>query len=292
MVTANQCATNDMGQLCVSQIFGSMNSLESTFSDCAAAVSPGSATCPSQCSTALQSLRTDLGCCINSVFNVSLEGGSSLTAAIAQFAPYFSSMLWETCGVDTVGECSDVPSFTPGSRVPPCTDIEAFENALAYQCVQENVQPVLDAVSSNGSCEFYTTSLVNGCGRNSDGEFCANDILANPTTGSTLLQTVFTNCFSFLTTPQTCPSNCRTSIEQFRDNSGCCVNNLYNTSISASSPTAALPTSAALWSVCGVTSPGFCPSTLMAGAGGSASSDKAFGVMLIAVAAMVIKFIF
>ena len=285
-VTVNQCASNEMGELCAAKIGGSIDSLVSALTNCSTEITPGSTTCSSPCSTALQTLRNNVGCCINSVFNVTVEGGSSIAAAVAAFTPYFSSSLWEKCSVQTVGECPNVPSFTPGSRDPPCTDVEAFQAAVAYQCTQTNIQPVLDALNRKSNCQFYTTILVNGCSQRSNGDFCSVDAIANPATN--LLTAVSTNCGSFLTT-QSCPgSSCTTAIEQFRDNSGCCVNNIYNSSVIASAG-GFLPTSIALWNACGVSSPGFCTSTLV---GGSASTDKAFGVMLIAIAAAVIKFIF
>ena len=277
-----------MGELCAGKIGGSIDSLVSALTSCSTEITPGSTTCSSPCSTALLTLRNNLGCCINSVLNVTVEGGSSIAAAFATFTPYFSSSLWERCSVETVGECADAPEFTPGSRDPPCTDVEAVEAIITYQCSQTNVQPVLDALNGNSNCQFYTTIVVDGCGQRSSGDFCSVDAIVNPATD--FLTAVFTNCGSFLTT-QSCPSSsCTTAIEQFRDNSGCCVNNIYNSSVIASaSPGAALPTDIALWDACGVSSPGFCTSTLV---GGSASTDKAFGVMLIAIAAAVIKFIF
>ena len=201
--------------------------------------------------------------------------------------------------METVGECPNVPSFMPGSRDPPCTDIETVRAATTYQCTQTNIQPVLDALNRNNNCQFYTTIVVDGCGQRSNGDFCSVDAIVNPATN--LLVDVFTNCSSFLTN-QSCPgSSCTTAVEQFRDNSGCCVNNIYNSSVIASAG-GFLPTSIALWDACGVSSPGFCTSTIEAGGsastdsttevGGSASTDKAFGVMLIAIAAAVIKFIF
>ena len=72
---------------------------------------------------------------------------------------------------------------------------------------------------------------------------------------------VFQKCSSVQTT-QTCPSNCRTAIEQFRDASGCCLNNLDN--LTAAGGGASIVTSYGLWKTCGVSSPGFCNSTLMA----------------------------
>ena len=288
-ITANYCSSNEMRELCAAKISGGLNGLVSALTNCSTEIAPGSTTCSSACSTALQTLRNSFGCCINSLFNVTVvTGGFSITAAFTTFTPIFSSSLWEKCSVQTVGECPNVPSFTPGNRNPPCTVVEAFQAITTYQCTQTNIQPVLDALNRNSNCQFYTTILVNGCGQRSNGDLCVVDAIANP--APNLFGAVITNCSSFLTT-QPCPgSSCTTAIEQFRNNSGCCVNNIFNSSIvAAASPGAALLTSIALWDACGVSSPGFCTSTLV---GGSASTDKAFGVMLIAIAAAVVKFIF
>ena len=86
-VTANQCASNEMGELCASLIGGSIDSLVSALTSCATEITPGSTMCSSPCSTALQTLRNNVGCCINTVFNVTVEGGSSIAAAFATLTP-------------------------------------------------------------------------------------------------------------------------------------------------------------------------------------------------------------
>ena len=297
-ITASHCASNEMGELCASQIGGAITGLVSAFRSCLTEIAPGSTTCSTSCTTALELLRRDLGCCINSVYNVTVEGDSLIAATFAAFTPIFNSSLWDRCFVETVGECANAPSFTPGSRDPPCTDVEAVQAAHTYECTQTNVQPVLDALNRNSTCQLYTTTVVNDCGQRSNGDFCSVDAITNPPTD--FLTAVNTNCVSFLTT-QSCPgSTCTTAIEQFRDNSGCCVNTNHNTSLIVALG-GSLPTSNALWNACGVSSPGFCTSTIVGGSastdsttevGGSASTDKAFDVMLIAIAAAVVKFIF
>ena len=297
-MVANRCASNEMGELCATKVIGSTDIFSSAITSCQSEVAPGSTTCSTACSTALEMVRIDVGCCINSVLNATVGG---IEDAFATLTSLFSSSLWDRCSVQTVGECANAPSFTPGSRDPPCTDIEAVQAEATYQCTQTNIQPVLDALNRNSICQFLTTMFVDACGQLSNGDLCLVDVSRNLATVRNLLVAVITNCGSFLTT-QSCPgSSCTTAIEQFRDNSGCCVNNIHNSSITAASPGAALPTSIALWNACGVSSPGFCPSTLVGGSastdsttevGGSASTDKAFGVMLIAIAAAVVKFIF
>ena len=50
-------------------------------------------------------------------------------------------------------------------------------------------------------------------------------------------------------------------------------------------------TSYGFWKTCGVSSPGFCNSTLMAASASTEAEFKAFGVMLIALTAVALKFI-
>ena len=281
-MVANRCASNEMGELCARVVIRSEDVLSSAVTSCQSEIAPGSTTCSTACSTALEMVRIDVGCCISSVLNATVGG---IEDAFPTLASLFSSSLWDRCSVETVGECADAPSFTPGSRDPPCTDIEALEAEATYQCTQANLGPVLDALNGNSVCQFLTPILVDACGRLSNGELCVVDVSRNLATVRTLLVAVITNCSNFTTT-QSCPgSSCTIAIEQFRDSSGCCVNNIFNTSLRAG-----LPTSIALWDACGVSSPGFCPSSTLVG--GSASTDKAFGVMLIAIAAAVVKFIF
>ena len=262
-----------------------INSLMTVFASCSADL--GVTTCSAACSTALETLQSNLGCCVNSIFNVTVDGGFSSPSAFAPVGGYFDPSLWERCAVVRMPKCPNVPSFTPGTRDTPCTDREATVAVTAYRCTQANSQPVLDAINSDSNCQFFTTVLVDECGQPSNGDHCSVNALLNPRPD--LLTTVFSSCFGFFTTQSTCPgSPCTTAIEQFRDYWGCCVNEIYNTSLLAGLG-ASLPTDIALWDVCGVSSPGFCTSTLMFG---SASTEKAFGVMLISIAAAVVKFIF
>jgi len=50
-----------------------------------------------------------------------------------------------------------------------------------------------------------------------------------------------------------CTEACRTAVVSFRENLGCCVNNLFNTSLYSS-----YATSYELWSMCGVETVGVC----------------------------------
>ena len=288
-VTASQCASNDMGELCAAKVAGSIDVLSSALASCLSEIAPGSTTCSSGCSTALDTLRNDLGCCIN-IFNVTVEGGPSLSIALGAVTPFFRYSLWERCAVATVGECPNAPSFTPGNRVSPspCNDRDAVQAATEYFCTQTNSQPVLDALSANSDCQLYTPSVVNICGRQSfASDFCPADVFVKPVMD--LYATVITECNRSIAL-EACPGTaCTDAIEAFRSDLRCCVNNIYNSSLFAVIG-GSLPTSIELWNRCGVVSPGFCGSTIEAG--GSASTDKAFGVMLIVLAAAVIKFIF
>ena len=280
--TANLCVSNEMGELCAAKITAAINILTNAVRDCESDVSQAT-TCSSMCSTALQSLQNNLGCCVG-IFNFTAETSSLLLAVLSRFNPLFSSSLWARCNVDTVSECPNVPTFTPVVRDTPCTDIEVLRRVVSYQCTQANVQSYLNALGGNSNCQFLTTGLVNNCGQRSNGDFCEVDAIVNPSTD--LFTSVLTTCSGFQAT-QLCPSTCPTAVEQFRNNSGCCVNNIYNTSTVPSS--VALATSSSLWDACGVSSPGFCTSTLTTG---RASTVKGFDAIIVFLAASVVKLIF
>ena len=70
-----------MEELCASKVAGSIDILSSALTNCLPEMVPGTTTCSSACATGLQTLRNDLGNCINSIFNATLDGGSSASVA-------------------------------------------------------------------------------------------------------------------------------------------------------------------------------------------------------------------
>lgn len=291
---AKRCARNEKGELCAAKIVTSLNSFNNVRQGCQAAI--GLSPCTSGCTTALQTLRNDLGCCINSIFNVSGFNINlrelPLSEAFSQvgFNQYFSSHLMAVCGVETIEDCPSIPSFTPGIRDIPCTYEEALQHAIDYQCGQTNVQFALNILSKNNNCQNFTATLVNNCGQTSNGNFCSIYAMTNRIAYSNLFSSVFHSCSASFEITQTCPSNCRTAIEQLQDNAGCCLNNLEN--VTATGGGDSIVTRYELWKTCNVSSPGFCNSTLMAGSD-SASSEKlkAFSMIVIALTAITILLI-
>ena len=72
------------------------------------------ARCPDSCRASLEQLKTDLGCCVNSLFNTTTYGLDRLRVA--------SHELWELCQVSNPPECdsfqSALLSGTPGPNLP------------------------------------------------------------------------------------------------------------------------------------------------------------------------------
>ena len=285
---AKVCVSNEKGELCAAKITGAINILTNAIRDCEADVSQGT-TCSSMCSTALQSLRNNLGCCV-SIFN---QSSYLPLAALSRFKTLFSSSLWARCTVNTVSECPYVPTFTPVVRDTPCYHTELPQNLLSYQCTQVNVQSYLNALSGNSNCQFLLTDFVSMCDQRSNGDYCAVGAIANP--GKAYLRSIYSACNEFLTT-RLCPSfQCYTAVQQFRDSAGCCFHKLYNSSTGLS-PAISLATSSSLWNACGVSSPGVCTSSLTPGIASTVkatgSTVKGFDAIIVFLVAAVVKLIF
>ena len=65
--------------------------------DCYAAIATGR--CFESCKTSLEKLQTDLGCCVNSLFNTSTYGMDQIGVA--------AHKLWSLCQVDELPQCSN-----------------------------------------------------------------------------------------------------------------------------------------------------------------------------------------
>lgn len=245
-VVANGCAKSDSGQPCTQGIIDTILSFRNILLYCIDNLLPN-VSCSSQCRTALETIQSELGCCINAFYND--------TRISSTFIPYFTDLWWK-CGLEDVGTCSNIPSFVPGTRFPPCSDSSAFQSALSYKCTQTRLQQVLNALAEAGDkCQYLVESNVNACAQRCNGNFCGVNTLVNSTAIIDLRYAI-----SICTDSLFCSSNCKSALNSVRTSSGCCLNNLYN----SSSPLQV--TSYELWNRCGVVSPGFCPNMATAGA--------------------------
>ncbi len=97
-------------------------------------------------------------------------------------------------------------------------------------------------------------SLAQACASNGNGNIqCWQGPILNNGTE------VAFNCFSTTNLGQQCTEDCRSSINTIRSTLGCCVNNVFNTTVFGSELAQLQVASGQLWDACGVERVDFCP---------------------------------
>ena len=281
---AGSCDRNPSGEYCAQVALQQLEDFSNANANCASFVE-GSA-------SQLQSLRNSLGCCINSVFNLSIDASEVAGDLVAQafqsitMMNLFTYPLWSSCNVQTVGTCESSATVTPIHNSPVCTTLQLTQQALDIQCNSADAQRIVDAIiTAGGQCYELGQAQALGCSSRSDGQYCSaiiaagslNDTQAVTPTGIT------SQCNQ---NQQSCPSGCRSAIEAVSNNLGCCFNSVYN--ISLTGDIYKFEASNALWNQCGIGTPGVCESTL----DGSPATTKAMSLLVLAVLAALVQYIF
>ena len=257
---AVQCSSNvyaiSIAYLCAQREDDTYCSLisSSSFSDVEANCDyvEGSTSCSPQCKSSLEAIRNDFGCCINSFFNIS---------SIGRQPAVLSYSLWSLCGVETVSSvCSNIASVAPvntsvnsTTRCPSAQ--ERTEMELDILCSPAG-QVTVDRLYEGDICrKTLANDIIATCGQNDLGRRCTKS------TYRPLLDGIASSCTQG---NETCSSECRDALLTARNEIGCCVNNLFNMTFGISSiDCQPFPdTIFNLWDQCGVTSPGFCSSSL------------------------------
>ena len=255
------CGVNAMGRVCAALDTPDPDTIES-----ACGTSP--TTCSSGCASALTSIRTQLGCCVNA-YNTTDSDGSD------QFV--YSYALWSLCDVEPVTE-----QCTPSFDLPTANDVTC--NPLNFQeqlysrvrCRAEFLDSPRRALTSGGCLDDDEASagIVSSCSVDSGGQYCAlRDNLYNQ------MYSASTNC------PDTdsCNETCINTLNSIVDMSGCCFISEFNSSFEE--PRDFL--SYEFWQRCGLTSPGFCEvrldtsPTRVSGSGAATNDDPSSGAATI-----------
>ena len=234
----DSCRRNSNGLYCdlASTYVNEVNNIETT---CATALTSG---CTAQCSNLLMLIRSELGCCINLVFN---------STANVFFSPEaFSNSLWTTCGVAPVTEtCSSPISLDTTIDIDPNCDIA--EERIELICARRFLEPIFDALEDAGDCQAYLGATMELCGVNEEGEWCSNLDRDPESSHSQLLRTQHMCSLS----NTTCTEECMQALQNISDVGGCCANSFFNGSLT-------LPRydflSFEFWSNCGVDTLGTC----------------------------------
>ena len=237
---AGACARNNNDQYCA---IAAMN-LPTTTATCSQFGS-----CSSGCRSYLRSLRSILGCCINSFLN--------FTDSPVQLQNIFSYSLWSRCGVETVESCNNGIVFTPIFNNKVCTDDDLHQQLAVAECSPPYSQQIVDALTNAEGCEDFLLVERDNCAVNSQGEHCGaesrDELISFTETGTATVVPVINNCATTLSS-RFCSSSCRRSLQTLRNDLGCCANLIYNNPNLGNNPL--VPS--ALWDQCGVTNPGLC----------------------------------
>ena len=197
------------------------------------------ANCSAECRGALEAFGSDFGCCIRSE--------PELDAKI------LTPLLWSQCGVTRPEPCEDTPSLLPGNDIS-CGFFCGFSHFIGIEC-RHIGSKLLQIYEDCGDTES-ANELRQQCGFNQNGRSCGVSLELITTERDTVFST-YNKCYKFLST-RVCTIECRDSLEGLKNRFGCCVNNLNVTSVATDEEIDAFVTSYALWSACGVESPGFC----------------------------------
>ena len=260
---AEGCATNHNGEYCASASLSLLSNAAALMIGESACLS-SDVSCSSECQNFLLSLKSTLGCCFNSLLN------STDNPASASLGPLSSPSLWQQCSVVIPSRCTNGLTLpqTP-SNAQTCSTHQLSRKLAEYDCTGYNMQPVVEALLTDGHCGDLVKTTVDGCGINSNGQYCSevvnNDafsLLSSASDTSSIannvLVTLATNCNSVGTT--SCSPGCQQSMQRANLDYGCCLD-IYNQSVRAVGVN--YPSlSYKMWKFCGVDPQGTCESTL------------------------------
>ena len=273
---ANACAKSESGTFCGTATTRFLyNQTELTNAEsCSGAVNT-SGSCPSSCRTFLQSARNRLGCCINTYIN------QTDSPMLALYSDYVDYRLWNLCNVDLpASDCGNSLPLNPPADAQTCMPSEFVSRTIQYQCMPSVGQPLVDTLlQSDSNCDSFATILVDGCATNANGQLCGDVISMDASASSDpLILTLASSC----TSNTTCNSTCQSAVMNINSAYGCCVN-IYNSSTFGDLGVQFPSLSYNVWNACGVSSPGFCTSTLSTSTlSASATTVKTFGWIIAA----------
>jgi len=215
-VFQNGCQRNTNGDYCglTAAYIGEVNSITST---CESSLTGD---CTDDCRSLLMGIRDALGCCVNSFFNESTDhdGIPSLYRR-----DEFSYALWSNCGVETVtDECTaSIVQVRRNDISPDASGNYVAENGN-LQCTRKYLEPIVDALRDADGCEVFANGNMEQCGVNESGEHC-NTLI-------TELVPLFLKAQSACN-ETTCDESCEQALMTLRSNGSCCVNTLWNNSL-------------------------------------------------------------
>ena len=234
-----RCGRNETGGFCYE--LSSNNTLTrdagSVVMNC---FTSGSSSCDLPCNNSLQLLRDSTGCCVNYL----------ITNAYVQSGQQPNLNLWSLCDLRPPNNCSSTLRFARLPNEMVCSQRELTYRTNRLSCNPDYMTPFIN-ILRNCSREEDAQRAINDCGVNRYERFCF-EAQAN---ASQFVREVEDECF---TSAETCPVACKVALDMYRTRADCCLNNLYNNPQSSNYRT----TNRMLWSLCGVSNPGFCQNTI------------------------------
>ena len=156
-------------------------------------------------------------------------------------------------------------------RQGTCSMDEFSRRQSAILCDPSNVGNGQQLVDIYNECRYDSAAriLVQSCSRDENGRFCYQ-LGQN---ASNYTYSVTTNCPRLSNYSEyQCTNSCKDALQNSKSNLGCCLNDLYNTTLPSSN---FLNTD--LWSACGVNRPDFCSdSTLTQGSMATSGNCSSF----------------
>ena len=225
------CHRNSMGDYCLGVLPYILKDTYAIMLACPISMN----SCFTECKRRLMKIRNELGCCIYVI---------NETLMVTVYRPAFQYSLWSSCGLERItNNCTSILK-PPPVPVDPCDT----KQDLNISCQRRYIQPIVDALSLEGTCQLSTRNILSKCEVNEFGQYCS-DIAPQFRTN---YSEVHDNCSN----TSVCEPLCRSALENLKVSAGCCIDVLYNRS--------SLPPflSYKFWLLCGLDTPGICQSRL------------------------------
>ncbi len=141
--------------------------ISSALSNCQSSL-PFSSNCSENCRQAIENL-AGIGCCVNSIYNISTEIFNVSPAEFAielQYAQLFQNNLWARCGVQDLGICrNDIEIRVRESDKPCLVDINykaEIDRDIVNDiyCNRDNLLPAVNALRSESDENSCYNSIL------------------------------------------------------------------------------------------------------------------------------------
>jgi hypothetical protein len=243
----SQCtrAADGSGPYCGAATFYSGDAFKLLIGPCLG-VAYGYAGCTPECKAGLEDLKAELGCCINVAFN-NTEGIFGYLASI------FTYRVFTDCGIEPITDkCTadvDVNDIDVINSNSNCSHGEGQALLLSRTCTQAGYNDLRAIIGRD--CDVLENFFGEYCSIGPDNEFCS-------VTDTELYdyQTYIDPMTRYCNNFTNCSAMCRSTLQRFLDERGCCINAVFNSTASdlggGSRP---LLANNSLFTLCGLTPP-------------------------------------